>query len=78
MPKGKRVVQEHRAIIVKQLHSWNYDALLSKTISYQDFKMVNKYIADTFCWQNITGVKQLSIFDELPDYDLKQVIKDSE
>lgn len=66
---GKRVLHEHRTIIIRQLNGWRYDALLCKTISYTDFKSIGDMIRNKLSWETITGVKQLSIFEDMPDYE---------
>lgn len=67
--EGKRVLNEHRSIIMNQLRSWNYDALLCKTITYVEFREIGDRISNDFSWENLTGVKQLSIFEDIPDYN---------
>ena len=68
--EGKLVLNEHRSIIMNQLRSWNYDALLCKTITYAEFREIGDRISNDFSWENLTGVKQLSIFEDIPDFKL--------
>lgn len=69
LKQGKRFIADHRAIAQRQVNSYLYDALLCKTITYPEFKELRAYLSDTLCWESITGVKQLSIFDELPNIE---------
>lgn len=68
-PKGKKVLNEHRTIILNQLNSWLYEALLKKTLFYPEFKELRDMCSEEFSWEKLTGVKQLSIFDDIPDYE---------
>lgn len=64
---GKKAMAESRDYALNQIHSYNYRALMCKTISYKEFKDLNARAADTLSWEKLYGVKQLSIFEELPD-----------
>lgn len=64
---GKKAMAESRDYALNQIHSYNYRALMCKTISYKEFKDLNVLAADCLSWEKLYGVKQLSIFEELPD-----------
>lgn len=64
---GKKAMAESRDYALNQIHSYNYRALMCKTISYAEFKNLNSAAADSLSWEKLYGVKQLSIFEELPE-----------
>lgn len=49
-----------------------YNALLSKTLTYREFKELREHLATSLSWESILGFKQLSIFDQLTDEQIKE------
>ena len=65
---GKTFLRDHRNIALRQVNSYMYDALLQKTLTYSEFRSIRTELTDKLSWEKLTGVKQLSIFEELPNY----------
>ena len=65
--KSSRLLRDHRSRIVNSVHSQLYISYLDKCMTYKEMRECLDYMRDTLSWEAITGVKQLSIFDdELP------------
>lgn len=67
--RGKIFLRDHRNIALHQIYGYLYDALLQRTITHKEYRDVLDEASKTLSWENITGVKQLTIFDELPNYE---------
>lgn len=47
-----------------------YLAYLSRTISYKDLQDLHKILRDRLSLDNLYGIHQLSIFDDIPEDEL--------
>lgn len=68
--KSSRLLREHRSKIIQSVTSQLYASYLDRHLSYKEFRDCIDYLRNNLSWDNITGVKQLSIFE---DYKLKEV-----
>lgn len=62
--KSSRLLREHRSKIISSTQSQLYASYLDKHLTYKEFKECIDIMRDNLSWENITGVKQLSIFEE--------------
>lgn len=62
--RSSRLLRDHRAQILNTTQSQLYASYLDKHLTYKEFRSCVDYMRDMLSWENITGVKQLSIFDE--------------
>ena len=63
--KSSRLLREHRNKILQHCNGQLYMAFLERTINYKVFRELRNYLIDMLSWEAITGVKQLSIFDDV-------------
>lgn len=65
-----KVVQRDRNAILKVMSSDIYMSYLSKVISYKDLQMLHEHMRNRLDLDSLFGIKQLSIFDEIPEEEL--------
>lgn len=64
--KSAKLLRDHRQRIINTTNTQLYFSFLDKCITYDEFEELRNLMRDMLSWENITGVKQLSIFDETP------------
>ena len=62
--KSSRLLREHRAKIMMTTQGQLFSSYLDKHLTYKEFRSCMDYLRDSLSWFNLTGVKQLSIFEE--------------
>lgn len=63
---------DHRQKILNNMSGMLYNALISRTLTYKEFKELQSHLSKQLSWESILGFKQLSIFDQLTDEQLKE------
>ena len=62
--KSAKLLREHRARIMQSTQGQLYASYLDKHLNYKEFRSLLDTLRNRLSWEAITGVKQLSIFDE--------------
>lgn len=62
--KSAKLLRDHRARIMQTTQGQLYASYLDKHLTYKEFRELLDKMRDRFSWESLTGVKQLSIFDE--------------
>ena len=56
--------QQHRNAILQHVSGHLYNSLLSRTITYDEFKLLQEVLSIKLSWFNLLGYKQISLFDD--------------
>ena len=63
--KSKKLLEDHRSRILSTTYGQMFSSYLSGCLSWKDYRYLLDKMRDMLSWESITGVKQLSIFDDL-------------
>ena len=62
--RSAKLLREHRSRIIMTTQGQLYASYLDKHLTYKEFRSCIDFMRDLLSWEKITGVKQLSIFDD--------------
>ena len=62
--RSAKLLREHRARIMQTTQAQLYASYLDKHLNYKEFRTLLDTLRNRLSWEAITGVKQLSIFED--------------